>query len=76
MIPPPPPPAPCSAQSERDKIQEDRRLLPIYPYRDELLKAVEEHQVTAGRSRRTRARARTHTHAHTSRACGVWTFGT
>ncbi|XP_015869881.3 pre-mRNA-splicing factor ATP-dependent RNA helicase DEAH1 isoform X1 [Ziziphus jujuba] len=33
------------AQSELEKLQADRKTLPIYPYRDELLKAVEEHQV-------------------------------
>ncbi|KAB5524486.1 hypothetical protein DKX38_022235 [Salix brachista] len=26
-------------------FQEDRKTLPIYPYRDELLKAINEHQV-------------------------------
>ncbi|OMO84112.1 hypothetical protein COLO4_22215 [Corchorus olitorius] len=33
------------AKSEFEKLQEDRKTLPMYPYRDELLKAVEEFQV-------------------------------
>lgn len=32
------------AQSERDKILMERKLLPVYPFRDELLDAVEKHQ--------------------------------
>ncbi|KAI3987756.1 hypothetical protein MKX01_028490 [Papaver californicum] len=34
-----------SDKSELQKLQEDRKTLPIYPYREELLKAIEEHQV-------------------------------
>ncbi|XP_059590211.1 pre-mRNA-splicing factor ATP-dependent RNA helicase DEAH1 isoform X1 [Vitis vinifera] len=33
------------AKSELEKLQEDRKMLPIYPYRDELLKAVDDHQI-------------------------------
>lgn len=33
------------AKNEREKILADRASLPIYPYRDELLRAVEEHQI-------------------------------
>ncbi|GAB4845413.1 Pre-mRNA-splicing factor ATP-dependent RNA helicase DEAH1 [Ancistrocladus abbreviatus] len=33
------------AQSALEKLQEERKTLPIYPYRDELLKAVNDHQV-------------------------------
>ncbi|XP_062168668.1 pre-mRNA-splicing factor ATP-dependent RNA helicase DEAH1-like [Alnus glutinosa] len=33
------------AKSAFEKLQEDRKTLPIYPYRDELLKAVHDHQV-------------------------------
>ncbi|KAL4384317.1 hypothetical protein GQ457_15G006130 [Hibiscus cannabinus] len=33
------------SKSELEKLQEDRKTLPIYPYRDDLLKAVEEYQV-------------------------------
>ncbi|PRW59127.1 pre-mRNA-splicing factor ATP-dependent RNA helicase DHX16 isoform A [Chlorella sorokiniana] len=32
-------------RSEFEQIQEARKLLPMFPYRDDLLKAVEEHQV-------------------------------
>lgn len=32
-------------QSAFERLQEDRRKLPMFPYRDELLKAVESHQV-------------------------------
>ncbi|KAJ9677525.1 hypothetical protein PVL29_022492 [Vitis rotundifolia] len=32
-------------KSELEKLKEDRKMLPIYPYRDELLKAVDEHQI-------------------------------
>ncbi|KAG1680389.1 hypothetical protein FOA52_015480 [Chlamydomonas sp. UWO 241] len=32
-------------KSEHEKIQMDRALLPVYPYREEFLKAVEEHQI-------------------------------
>ncbi|KAJ6340697.1 hypothetical protein OIU77_008452 [Salix suchowensis] len=34
-----------NAKSALEKLQEDRKTLPIYPYRDELLKAINEHQV-------------------------------
>ncbi|KAI3879528.1 hypothetical protein MKW92_003425 [Papaver armeniacum] len=34
-----------SDKSEIQKLQEDRKTLPIYPYREDLLKAIEEHQV-------------------------------
>ncbi|MCL7038028.1 hypothetical protein MKW94_024499, partial [Papaver nudicaule] len=34
-----------SDKSELQKLQDDRKTLPIYPYREELLKAIEEHQV-------------------------------
>lgn len=61
----------CSARSERERIQEDRRLLPIYPYRDELLKAIEEHQVAGWGVAHARtytpcalARTRMHTNIH------------
>ncbi|XP_010538373.1 PREDICTED: pre-mRNA-splicing factor ATP-dependent RNA helicase DEAH1 [Tarenaya hassleriana] len=33
------------AKSDFEMLQEERKLLPIYPYRDELLAAVEKHQV-------------------------------
>ncbi|GLT72453.1 hypothetical protein SLA2020_443870 [Shorea laevis] len=33
------------AKSALEKLQEDRKTLPIYPYRDELLKAIDDHQV-------------------------------
>ncbi|KAJ7978712.1 ATP-dependent RNA helicase [Quillaja saponaria] len=33
------------AKSALEKLQEDRKTLPIFPYREELLKAVDEHQV-------------------------------
>ncbi|KAI5648272.1 hypothetical protein M9H77_34277 [Catharanthus roseus] len=33
------------AKSEFEKLQEDRKTLPVYPYREELLKAVNDHQV-------------------------------
>ena len=32
-------------QSEFDKLQGDRRLLPMFPYREQLLQAIAEHQV-------------------------------
>ncbi|KAA8542530.1 hypothetical protein F0562_023682 [Nyssa sinensis] len=32
-------------RSAFEKLQEDKKTLPIYPYRDELLKAVDDHQV-------------------------------
>lgn len=32
------------AQSEREKITMERKLLPVYPFREELLEAVEKHQ--------------------------------
>ncbi|KAK8511722.1 hypothetical protein V6N13_029316 [Hibiscus sabdariffa] len=38
-------PETSKAKSELEKLQEDRKTLPIYPYRDDLLKAVEEYQV-------------------------------
>lgn len=34
-----------AAKSEYEKLQEVRRRLPVYPYRDEMLQAIEEHQV-------------------------------
>ncbi|XP_034925449.1 pre-mRNA-splicing factor ATP-dependent RNA helicase DEAH1 isoform X1 [Populus alba] len=34
-----------NAKSALEKLQEDRKTLPIYPYRDELLKAINDHQV-------------------------------
>eukprot|EP00271_Cylindrocystis_brebissonii_P023434 TRINITY_DN9716_c0_g2_i1.p1 TRINITY_DN9716_c0_g2~~TRINITY_DN9716_c0_g2_i1.p1 ORF type:complete len:1086 (-),score=351.57 TRINITY_DN9716_c0_g2_i1:963-4220(-) len=34
-----------TAKSAFDKIQEDRKLLPMFTYREELLKAIEDHQV-------------------------------
>ncbi|CAA7038978.1 unnamed protein product [Microthlaspi erraticum] len=34
-----------STKSAFEMLQEDRKNLPIYPYRDELLKAIEDHQV-------------------------------
>ncbi|KAG6556223.1 hypothetical protein Mapa_002164 [Marchantia paleacea] len=34
-----------AAKSAFDKLQEDRKMLPIFPYREELLKAVEQYQV-------------------------------
>ncbi|GKV11200.1 hypothetical protein SLEP1_g22472 [Rubroshorea leprosula] len=33
------------AKSAFEKLQEDRKTLPVYPYRDELLQAVNDHQV-------------------------------
>ncbi|KAL9243279.1 hypothetical protein vseg_017186 [Gypsophila vaccaria] len=33
------------AKSALEKLQEDRKTLPIYPYRDSLLEAVKEHQI-------------------------------
>ncbi|KAK9669170.1 hypothetical protein RND81_13G113200 [Saponaria officinalis] len=33
------------AKSALEKLQEDRKTLPIYPYRDKLLEAVSEHQI-------------------------------
>ncbi|EOY22007.1 RNA helicase family protein isoform 1 [Theobroma cacao] len=38
-------PETSKAKSELEKLQEDRKTLPIYPYRDDLLKAVEDFQV-------------------------------
>jgi pre-mRNA-splicing factor ATP-dependent RNA helicase DHX16 len=35
----------AAAKSEFEALQAERASLPIYPYRDELLKAVAEHQV-------------------------------
>ncbi|GIL53495.1 hypothetical protein Vafri_9087, partial [Volvox africanus] len=35
----------AAAKSEREKIAVGRSQLPVYPYRDQLLKAVEEHQI-------------------------------
>ena len=34
-----------AAKSEFEKLQADRKLLPIYPYREALLQAVAEHQI-------------------------------
>lgn len=34
----------AEVKSEREKITLDRALLPVYPFRDELLEAVEKHQ--------------------------------
>ncbi|KAG2437125.1 hypothetical protein HYH02_011381 [Chlamydomonas schloesseri] len=34
-----------AAKSERERIQEGRRQLPVYPYRNALLEAVEQHQI-------------------------------
>ncbi|XP_019710847.1 pre-mRNA-splicing factor ATP-dependent RNA helicase DEAH1 isoform X2 [Elaeis guineensis] len=34
-----------SAKSKLEKLQEERKTLPIYPYREELLQAVHDHQV-------------------------------
>ena len=34
-----------AARSEFEKLQADRRTLPIYPYREQLLQAVAEHQI-------------------------------
>ncbi|KAK7852736.1 putative pre-mrna-splicing factor atp-dependent rna helicase deah6 [Quercus suber] len=33
------------AKSALEKLQEDRKSLPIYPYRDQLLQAIEDHQI-------------------------------
>uniref|UniRef100_A0A6N2KW12 Uncharacterized protein n=1 Tax=Salix viminalis TaxID=40686 RepID=A0A6N2KW12_SALVM len=41
-----------NAKSALEKLQEDRKTLPIYPYRDELLKAINEHQPSNVRMRR------------------------
>ncbi|XWS60471.1 hypothetical protein CRYUN_Cryun07bG0039200 [Craigia yunnanensis] len=38
-------PETSKAKSELEKLQEDRKTLPIYPYRDDLLQAVENYQV-------------------------------
>ncbi|XVF08987.1 hypothetical protein REPUB_Repub07fG0051400 [Reevesia pubescens] len=38
-------PETSKAKSELEKLQEDRKTLPIFPYRDKLLKAVEDYQV-------------------------------
>ncbi|KAL8139986.1 hypothetical protein V2J09_006007 [Rumex salicifolius] len=35
----------AKALSESEKLQEDRKTLPIYPYREELLQAINDHQV-------------------------------
>jgi hypothetical protein len=43
--PPPPQARAAKAESERERIQLDRAALPVYPYREEFLKAVEEHQI-------------------------------
>lgn len=37
--------AAAAAKSEFEKLQADRALLPMYPYRDQLLAAVEAHQI-------------------------------
>lgn len=34
-----------AAKSEFEKLQADRALLPIYPYRQQLIDAVHEHQI-------------------------------
>ena len=34
-----------AARSALMQLQEDRKLLPIFPYREELLNAIENHQV-------------------------------
>lgn len=36
-------------KTEEDVMQEARRSLPIYPYREDLLKAIEDHQVGFGK---------------------------
>ena len=36
-------------KSEEEMMQEARRSLPIYPYREDLLKAIEDHQVSFGK---------------------------
>ncbi|KAK1362878.1 RNA helicase [Heracleum sosnowskyi] len=38
-------PEKSGARSTFEKLQNDRKTLPVYPYRDELLQAVEKHQV-------------------------------
>ncbi|KAK6128155.1 hypothetical protein DH2020_038108 [Rehmannia glutinosa] len=38
-------PEASAAKTAFEKLQNDRKTLPIYPYRDELLKAIEDHQV-------------------------------
>jgi len=38
-------PPPAAAKSEFEKLQADRALLPMFPYRDQLLAAVEAHQI-------------------------------
>ena len=38
-------PKTSKAKSELEKLQEDRKTFPIYPYRDDLLQAVEQYQV-------------------------------
>ena len=35
----------AAAKSEFEKLQADRALLPMFPYRDQLLAAVEAHQI-------------------------------
>ncbi|XP_020671922.2 pre-mRNA-splicing factor ATP-dependent RNA helicase DEAH1-like isoform X3 [Dendrobium catenatum] len=35
-----------AAKTMLEKLQEERKSLPIYPYREELLKAINDHQVT------------------------------
>ncbi len=34
-----------AAKSEFEKLQADRKMLPIFPYREQLLQAVAEHQI-------------------------------
>lgn len=34
-----------AAKSEFERLQADRKLLPIFPYREQLLQAVAEHQI-------------------------------
>ena len=38
-------PETSKAKLELEKLQENRKTLPIYPYRDDLLQAVEQYQV-------------------------------
>lgn len=38
-------PALSQAEMKKQSMQEVRRSLPIYPYRDDLLKAIQEHQI-------------------------------
>ena len=56
--------AAAAAKSEFEKLQADRALLPMYPYRDQLLAAVEAHQIViivgeTGSGKTTQARPRT-----------------